>query len=313
MINIYKTENQRLINTNKLGNDMWVNMIDPTEKELRSITEYFHIDIEDIRSSLDDEEYSRIEITSNYTLIFLDIPAKEIRNEMSAFTTIPLLIILINNCVITSCLQETGIFKPFFDSVNVQIDLGKQTHFVYRILLRIAAVYQAKLRLIDSDRRAIESNLRGKTKKADLIELHELESNLVYFATSLSANSIVFDKLATSVKLAHSAEHVELLKDAIIENKQAIEMTNIYRSIISGTRELLASVIDNNLNTVMKLMTSITLVMAIPTIVSGFYGMNVNQDSLPFADMSSSFSVIGLITLLICVMAIVILKRKDML
>ena len=145
----------------------------------------------------------------------------------------------------------------------------------------------------------------------DLFELHTLESTLVYFATSLRANAVVLDRLTRYKRLEQYPEDKELLEDIIVENQQAIEMTTIYRDIIDGTRELLSSVIDKRLNNVMKYLTSITLLMAIPTIISGFFGMNV--EGIPLADSPVSFFIIAILTILIYLLILVILKRKRIL
>ena len=151
------------------------------------------------------------------------------------------------------------------------------------MLFRSAFVYQANLRLIDKKRIEIEERVDGDTSDTDLIELHELESTLVYFATSLRANSIVLERLRRYKRLEQYPEDMELLEDVMVEYQQAIEMTTIYRDVIDGTRELMSSVIDSKLNNVMKYLTSITIVMAIPTIISGIYGMNVGGEWMPFA------------------------------
>ena len=165
--------------------------------------------------------------------------------------------------------------------------------FVYQILFRnFAAMYQSTLRIIDKKRTDIEENIGGNTEDEDLVNLHELESTLVYFATSLRANGVVLERLSRYKRLEQYPEDTELLDDVIIENKQAIEMTMIYRDIINGTRELVSSVINNRLNNVMKYLTSITLVMAIPTIISGLYGMNVSGKWMPLSDTPYGFGII---------------------
>ena len=141
-----------------------------------------------------------------------------------------------------------------------------------------------------------------------VIALHELESTLVYFATSLRANNMVITRL---MRTNEFPEDEELIEDTIIENNQAIEMTTIYRDIIDSTRELISAVMDNRLNNVMKYLTSITLVMAIPTVISGIYGMNVAW--LPFAGSVWGFGIVCIFTLTICIITMHILKRKHML
>ena len=174
-------------------------------------------------------------------------------------------------------------------------------------------MYQSNLRTIDKKRTEIEERVGKNTEDVDLIDLHELESTLVYFATSLRANGVVLDRLTRYKRLEQYPEDKELLGDVIVENRQAIEMTSIYRDIINGTRELLSSVIDNRLNNVMKYLTSITIVMAIPTVISGIYGMNVNEKWMPFANVPHGFLIICVLTFLICLITLWILKRKKML
>ena len=172
------------------------------------------------------------------------------------------------------------------------------------------AIYQANLRIIDKRRTEIEERVGSDTDDSDLINLHELESTLVYFATSLRANGVVLDRLTRYKRLEQYPEDKELLDDVIVENRQAIEMTTIYRDIINGTRELMSSLLDNRLNNVMKYLTSITIVMAIPTVISGIYGMNVNENWMPFANTPHGFLIICIITLLICVITMLFLRKK---
>lgn len=180
-------------------------------------------------------------------------------------------------------------------------------------MYRAAATYQINLRIIDKKRTEIEERIGENTKDVDLIDLHDLESTLVYFATSLRANGVVLDRLTRYKRLEQYPEDKELLGDVIVENQQAIEMTSIYRDIINGTRELMSAVLDNRLNNVMKYPTSITIVMAIPTVISGIYGMNVDERWMPLSDTPYGFLIICAVTLFICIVTMLFLRRKKML
>ena len=297
MIKIYRTDDQFIHEEETIQEGVWIQMIQPTREEAMRVAEELDIDIDDIMAALDDEESSRIELESGYTLILVDIPTVEVRHDKRAYTTIPLGIILLQNMIITVCTEDTPILH----------------RFVYQILFRAASLYQAYLRILDKRRVEIEERIEGSTEDVDLMALHELESTLVYFATSLRANGVVLDRLTRYKRLEQYPEDQELLDDVIIENKQAIEMTSIYRDIINSTRELFSSVIDSRLNNVMKYLTSITVVMAIPTIISGLYGMNVNAGGMPFANSVQGFAIVCLITLLICILALWLLHKKNML
>ncbi len=314
MVNIYKTDNGVLSEVDGIGEGVWINMVAPTMDESTKISEQYDIDVSDIRAALDDEESSRVQLEEGYTLILVDIPSEEVRNNRNAYTTIPLGILLVENGIITVCGEETVVLKSFIKNTMKGFSTKKRMRFIYQILFRIANVYQVYLRFIDKRRSEIERRVSNNTTEdSDLIDLHELETNLVYFATSLSANKLVLERLTRYQRIKQYPEDRELLDDVIVENRQAIEMTNIYRDIIQGSRELIATVINNRLNNVMKFLTSITLVMAIPTIISGIYGMNVSGKWMPLSETPHGFAIVCVIMTVICLIALRMLKRKKML
>lgn len=313
MIQIFKTNNGIVNKFDEITCNSWICLTAPTPEEMLHISKQCNVDLNDVKASLDIEEASRIERTDDYTLILVDIPSHEVRNGNSAYTTIPLSIILTKDVLITVCTEETVVLNHFKDGRIRDFSTSKRTRFIYQILYSNTSVYLNCLRNIDRSRAEIESRLHHSgTKNKDLIELHELESDLVYFATSLRVNGVVLDKLIRYEKIDHYEEDQELLSDVIIENKQAIEMANIYRDILNGTRELFASIIDNSLNQVMKVLTSITIIMAIPTIISGLYGMNVNTDGMPFANNFWGFGIVCSLTLFTCVISGFVLKKKGL-
>lgn len=313
MVNIYKTEDRSIHEEERIQDGSWIHMVHPTRAEGIRIAGELDVDVDDIMAALDEEESSRIELEQGYTLILVDIPAVEVRHEKRVYTTIPLGIILTQNVIITICTEDTPILHPFIKGRIREFSTKKKLRFVYQILFRVASLYQANLRVLDKKRMAIEERIDGNTENVDLIDLHELESTLVYFATSLRANGVVLDRLTRYKRLEQYPEDQELLDDVIIENKQAIEMTTIYRDIINSTRELLSAIIDSRLNNVMKYLTSITIVMAIPTIISGLYGMNVNSNGMPFANYVQGFGIVCVITLVACIIALWLLRKQRML
>lgn len=314
MRTIYKTDNGILSQKESFESDVWVNLISPNMDELTEAAEYYEIDIADLRAALDEEESSRVQIEDGYTLILVDIPLEEIRNDQRAYTTIPLGILLVQDAILTVCGEDTVILNYFYNNRMRGFSTKKKMRFVYQILLRTTNLYQALLRVIDKKRSEIEKRVGTETTEdKDLINLHELETNLVYFATSLSANKVVLDRLTRYERIKQYPEDKELLDDVIVENRQAIEMTNIYRDIIHGARELVSTIINNRLNNVMKFLTSITLVMAIPTIISGIYGMNVSGKWMPLSETPHGFAIICVMTGAICVLALLVLKKRKML
>jgi magnesium transporter len=221
--------------------------------------------------------------------------------------------IITESVIITVCAEDTPILEYFVKYNIKEFSTKKQMRFVYQILNKTCMMYQNNLRVIDKKRTEIEERISENTEDSDLIALHELESTLVYFATSLRANGAIIERLTRYGKIRQYPEDKELLGDVIVENKQAIEMTGIYRDILNGTRELMSTIIDNRLNTVMKYLAAITIVMSVPNIVSGLYGMNVAQEWVPLATTQYGFAIIGGIILLICAITLIILKKIKML
>ena len=263
---------------------------------------------------MDEEEKSRIVLEDEYTLVLVDIPASEVQHDKKIYTTIPLGVIMTDQVIITVCGEDTPILNKFINTHVKSFSTKKRTRFLYQILLNAMTTYQTVLRSVDNRRLDIEARIGEEMEdEADLIELHDLESTLVYFETSLRAAGMVIDRLRRYKHIPQFPEDEDLLEDVQVENRQAIEMATIYREIIDGTSELMSNVINNRLNSTMKILTSITIVMAIPTIISGLYGMNVMSEGMPFAMWTQGFGIICLITFIICVICLWILRRKKML
>lgn len=312
MVHIYRTDDRIIHEEEELSSGVWINMVNPTVTEGEDFAKELNIDIQDLLAALDEEESSRVELEDGYTLILVDIPAIEIRHDKEAYTTVPLGIILTHDVIITVCTDETPVLQAFINGRVKEFSTKKKLRFVYQILFRIATLYQSHLRIIDKKRTEIEERIDDNTED-DLIDLHALESTLVYFATSLRANSVVLDRLTRYKRLEQYPDDKDLLGDVIVENAQAIEMTGIYRDIINGTRELMSSVLDNRMNNVMKSLTSITLVMGIPTLISGLYGMNVSSRWVPLANTAHGFGIICVMTLVVCSLILLVLKKKKVL
>ena len=311
MIRIFKTENGLIHQKDELSPGSWIALTNPTATEILEIANTYGIDPDDLRAPLDEEERSRIETEDNYTLILVDIPSIEERNDKDWYVTIPMGIITTEEVIITVCLEETPVLGAFMDGRVRDFHTYMKTRFILQVLYKNASLFLQYLRIIDKKSGVIEEKLHKSTKNRELIELLELEKSLVYFTTSLRSNEVVLEKLMRNEKIKKYPEDTDLLEDVIIENKQAIEMANIYSGILSGTMDAFASVISNNLNIVMKFLATITIVMSIPTMVSSFYGMNVLSSSMPFATNPYGFViVIVLSVILTCAVAWIFAKRN---
>ena len=313
MLAIYETVNRRLTRADEIAEGTWICLTAPSQEGIREVAATLDIEPADVQAALDPEESARISLEDGYTVIIVDIPLKVDGAAEGVYTTIPLGILLTQTTITTVCSVDTPVLSDFASCRVRGFSTKKKMRCVYQILYRAATMYQQELRLIDRRRQEIEKNLTGTLRDSDLMELHGLESTLVYFATSLRANSTVLDRLTRYKRLEQYPDDMELLDDVIVEIRQAIEMTSIYRDDIKGTRELFSSILDNRLNNAMKYLTSVTLLMAVPTVISGLYGMNVDIDGMPFSGSDYGFVIVCLLTLAICGIAAWVLHKKHML
>ena len=226
------------------------------------------------------------------------------------YDTYPLSIIHTENQLITVCLKNSKILTDFINGRIKSFFTFKKSRFTLQILNRISTYYLLYLRQIDKKSLMIEKRLHKSMKNRELIQLHSLEKSLVYFSTSLKANEITLEKMLKLDIIQKYEADKDVLENVIIENKQAIEMTEIYSNILASTMDFFASVISNNLNIVMKVLASVTILMSIPTIIGGIFGMNV---WLPLSTTDpSSFYIIMFMTLFICAIVAWVLYKKDM-
>ena len=310
MLQIYKSVDNEITILDQIEDGAWINLVNPNPQEILSISNNLNIPIDHIQAALDYEERSRIEVDENCIVVLVDIPVPNDKlKEGGTYYTIPLGIIIIGNNIVTVCLKENFIIKDFIEQKNKSFYTFKKTRFLLQILYKTSKLYLKDLRSIDKTSDKIQSKLHKSLKNQELIQLLELEKSLVYFSTSLKGNEIVLEKLQRLRPVKLHPEDSELLEDAIIENRQAIEMANIYSNILSGTMDAYASVISNNLNIVMKFLTSVTILLAIPTMVASFFGMNVD---VPFENNPHAFAIIFLMTLFFSVILAVKMVKKQM-
>lgn len=313
MIQIYKSESEsncKLKTLDTIENGSWINIVAPSDEELILISKKTGVNLDLLKSALDDEETSRIEIEDDALLVIVDIPFTEMEDNSLTYDTYPLSIIHTEKQIITVCLKNSKILTDFANQKVKSFYTFKKSRFILQILNRISTYYLIYLRQIDKKSLMIEKRLHKSMKNRELIQLHSLEKSLVYFSTSLKANEITLEKMLKLELMQKYEEDKDVLEDVIIENKQAIEMTEIYSNILASTMDFFASVISNNLNIVMKVLASVTILLAIPTIVSGIYGMNI--DYLPFSNRPHSFAIVMTIIAGIATLVAFILYKKDM-
>ncbi len=323
MIAAYKTVGDDLVKTDAIGEKgTWVSLLNPTEEEILRTHREVNVLLDFLRAPLDEEERPRIESEEGQVLVLINVPIVHGNGDPILYDTIPVGIIITEDNIVTVCLQENPILAEFTSAKPRTLYTFKKTRFLLQILFKTAGLYLKYLRQIDKQTSEIEARLHRSMKNEELIKLLNLEKSLVYFTTSLKSNEIVMEKLLRLYLVrvdsaAHAATRVlkaypedeDLLEDVITENKQAIEMGDIYTSILTGMMDAFASMISNNLNIVMKFLTSVTIVLSIPTIVASFYGMNV---SLPFQESPHAFLGTIAVSVVASLTAVFLLARRRM-
>ena len=292
--------------------DCWICMTKPSEEELEAVQKLYDIDPDDLAAALDEEETSRIDVEDNYTLILVDIPTVEIRNDKNRYVTIPLGVILLKDAIITVCLEDTPLLNLFTGRKASQFSTHMKSRFILQILFANAKLYLRYLRSINKQSETLEKSLHDSTENSVLIDMMELGKSLLYFTTSLKATDILLDKLTKTPSIKRYPEDEELLEDVIIENHQALEMSEIYSGILNGMMDAYASIISNNMNVVQKFIAIATVVLSIPNIVFGAYGMNLALEGMPLARSRYAFALIIGISILMSYIVYLYFQKKKM-
>lgn len=308
MISYYKTVNGKISKIESYQEGCWINCIAPDNEEVEHIMSKFNIQPDFLRASLDEEESSHIDCENGVTLIMMDSPVVEKADKNLTYYTMPLSMMITEKNVITVSLKSNSVLDEFAQGLIKNVHTEFKTRFIFHIILRMANKYLQYLNQIDKISGHVEKELRKSMKNKELIQLLEIEKSLVYFSSSLKAAKVTLEKIMRGRHLKLYEEDQDLLDDVMIEIKQAIEMSDIYLNILSGTMDAFASIISNNLNIVMKILASITLILSIPTIISGIYGMNT--PNFPLMDCWWFPVVLSLSLMLIAGIA---LKKKHML
>ena len=291
----------------------WLSLTDPESDELAAVAAFTGVPGDALRAALDEEERSRVEIEENYILVITNVP---ILQDSYGYDTLPLGIILTTDHIITVCLESHQVLEEFAAEGPRTFSTCKKTRFLFQILYKAATLFLKYLKQINRRTDEIERDLRQSVKNREIFQLLELQKGLTYFTASLRSNGIVLERLLrlrTSQGLQHLItlyeEDEDLLEDVIIENKQAIEMVEMYSNVLSGMMGAFASIISNNLNIVLKFLASVTILLSIPTMLASFWGMNVD---VPFQE-AGGFGLVVALAVTATVVSAVGLWRKGLL
>ncbi len=316
MLRIYKTEeNGKLakLKKNKILPMTWCSLINPNDEELLQVSSFLKVDYELLNNALDADERSRIEQDKNSFAIIINLP---LLDDEGNFDTLPCGLVLTAKNFITICARDNRVLNSFNRSTAHTFDTRQRSRFLLNILFRCTQFYLRYLKIINRRTEQIEYALRKTTSNKELFQLMEIQKSLVYFTTALKDNHLVLLKLLRMLKtpalgrlISFTEDDVELLDDVIIENKQAIEMVDMHRSILEGMMDGFASIISNNVNLVMKFLAAITIILSIPTMLASFWGMNV---PVAFASDPNGFWWVMGISALATIGTIIYFRKRGM-
>jgi magnesium transporter len=297
----------------QLEKGAWIDVVAPDSEELKTLAAATKIPMDFLTAPLDREEKSRVEVDEGCLLVLIDIPFFRSNKD---YETMPLGIIATPDHIVTLCLEANAVTIDFNNNTARTFNTMKRTRFLFQILYKSATLYLKYIRNIMKRTDDLEQHLRQSMENAQLISMLDLQKSLTYFATSLKSDYMVTEKLLR-LRLSAQAQHVikmyeedeDLLEDVIIEYKQAIEMVEMYSNILNSMMEVFASIISNSLNLVMRFLTSVTIIIAIPTFISSLWGMNV---PVPFGDNPHGFFILGILATLITACAAYWLWKRKM-
>ena len=316
MLRIYKTENGgKLVKLKnfKAANHAWISLVNPSAKEIEQVSSVSKVDPDILRNSLDADERSRVELDEGIFSVIVNLP---LLDEEGNFDTLPCGLVFTVRNFLTICSKDNRILSSFNKNTAKTFDTRERTKFMLSILYKITQFYLRYLAIINRKTEHIEDALKQTTNNQELFQLIEIQKSLVYFTTALRDNQLVLEKIlrmtkspATSQILAFTEDDTDLLEDVIVENKQAIEMVDMHRTILEGMMDGFASIINNNVNQIMKFLAAITIVLSIPTMLASFWGMNVG---VPVAASAYGFWIVISISMVATLFVIIYFRKRGM-
>ena len=291
----------------------WIDIVAPSDEEIDEIANATQISRDFLTAALDREEKARTEIDEEQLLVVIDIPFFRSNKD---YDTMPLGIIVTKDVIVTVCLESNAVTSGFNARTYKMFSTYKKTRFLFQILYKSATLYLKYIRNIIRRTDDLEAHLRQAMENSKLFSMLDLQKSLTYFTTSLRSNYMVTEKLLrlrttaqTQQLIKMYEEDEDLLDDVIVEYKQAIEMVEMYSHIVQSMMEVFASIISNNLNLVMRFLASVTIILAIPTFISGLWGMNV---PVPFAEFTHGFYIVFGLACVVSLLAGYWLWKKHM-
>ncbi len=309
---ILKKIDGHLQEISEIESGCWINIYPPfDDTALKKLCEELEVPFDFIKDSTDMDERSRVEREDAAELIVINTPVK---NEEDAayeadYITVPIGIVSVGDILLTISPRKNPVIDYFLHKHLKSFDPEDQKDFVLRIFERSVYIFMNYLKKINNARNEYQKELYNSSRNDELLKLMNLQKSLVYFATTLRDNDQLMKKIkrADFIHIRDDEEKSDLMEDIMIDNAQALEMSDVYNNILNSTLDTFASIISNNLNNVMKRLTSITIILMVPTLIASFYGMNVK---LPFADNPFAFFISIGIAILLSLLLVLIFRRS---
>ena len=311
MMAIYKWENGGLKEASEFASSCWINLVDPTTTELEAVLTHSNVPRDFLTDPLDVGERPRFDYEDDASLIIVHVPRPDDEDSVSPYRTVPLGIILFGQSVITVCSAATPVTTAFLDQIRRVCPPSDTYRFAFRLLWHAGVLFLRYINEIHSRTASLEDELHESISNEALMKLFQIEKTLVYFTTSLKADTIALARANTARQLTLSEDDRDYLEDAMVEYQQALETATIHANILNGTLDTFASIINNNLNNVMKYLTAATIMLAAPTLIASLYGMNIG---LPFQNHAHAFSIVmgfsGLLAIAIGALFVVLSRKR---
>jgi len=286
---IYKWENGGLREAADFASSCWINLVEPSTAELERVATFSSVPRDFLTDPLDAGERPRFDQEDGTVLLIVHVPANVTDEEVVPYRTVPLGIVLFGDSVITVCSASTPVTSAFLDQIRRVCPPSDRYRFAFRLLWHGGVLFLRYINDIHQRTIALEDELHRSISNEVLLKLLQIEKSFVYFTTSLKADTIAFARITTSRQLSLSEDDRDQLEDAVVEYQQALETATIHANILNGTLDTFASLINNNLNNVMKYLTAATIMLAAPTLIASLYGMNIG---LPFQSHAHAFAIV---------------------
>jgi magnesium transporter len=290
------------------GQGIWIKVTAPTPDEIQRLKADFGILPDFIAHALDVDERARVEREEGATLVVLRLPHLNGRMASTPYNTIPVGVIIKDDCLITICAYDGHVIKALASGNSKKLLAASPSRFLLQLLDVMAEGYLNYVRDINKAVDELENRLQRSQRNEEVLELLKYQKSLTYFTTGIKSNMLMLERLKETGMFAKSPEDDDMLSDVGIELQQASEMIDISENILSQMMDAFASIISNNINAVMKFLASMTIVLTVPMLVASIYGMNVR---LPGEDHPLALVMIIGVAFTVSVVVAVVFKKKD--